>query len=51
MQNVATWNVRTVYQIGKLDNIRYKMHRMKVSIIGINEVRWPGVGYVMYDSN
>ena len=39
-KTIATWNVRTLLEKGKLDNIKHEMSRMKVNILGISEVRW-----------
>ena len=39
----ATWNVRTLYQVGKFENLKREMIRMKLDIMGVSEVRWPGV--------
>src|SRR5215469_5682683 len=40
----ATWNVRTIHQIGKLENVGREMKRLCVDMLGLNEVRCPGVG-------
>ena len=37
---IATWNVRTLYKAGKLDNLIQEANRMKLDIIGIAETRW-----------
>ncbi|GFO29088.1 craniofacial development protein 2-like [Plakobranchus ocellatus] len=37
------WNVRTLHQKGKLENIK-EMERMKLNILGLAEVRWTGAG-------
>ncbi|GFN81560.1 craniofacial development protein 2-like [Plakobranchus ocellatus] len=42
----ATWNVRTMLQKGKLDNIKREMERMKINILGLSEVRWQGAGVI-----
>ena len=39
---IATWNVRTLLEKGKLDNVKHEISRMKVKILGISEVRWKG---------
>ena len=46
---IGTWNVRTLYQVGKLDNLIIEMKRMKVDILGISEVRWTGSGILKKD--
>lgn len=43
---VATWNVRTLFQTGKLENVRQEMKNLGVNILGISEVRWTGVGRI-----
>ncbi len=37
---IATWNVRTMHQAGKLENISQEATRLKVDIMGLAEVRW-----------
>ena len=46
---VATWNVRTMHQPGKLENVAREMTRLKVDIMGVCEVRWTGAGTVDLD--
>lgn len=41
---IATWNVRTLYQDGKLQNVTKEMKRNKVDILGISEARWTSSG-------
>ena len=41
---LATWNVRTLYQGGKLDNVQQVQKRLGINILGMSEVRWPGTG-------
>lgn len=41
---VATWNVNTLYQAGKYDNLKQEMTRMRLDVVGVSEVRWTGVG-------
>ncbi|XP_042874362.1 craniofacial development protein 2-like [Penaeus japonicus] len=41
---IATWNIRTLYQQGKLDNVILEMDRLKLDVLGLGEVRWVGVG-------
>ena len=48
---IATWNVRTFYQAGKLDNAIQKMKRMKTDILGIAETRWTESGQMWNDSH
>ena len=46
---VATWNVRTLYQSGKLDNVKQEITRLNINILGINETRWSNSGHFMRD--
>ena len=41
---IGTWNVRTMHQSGKLENILQEMKRMEVNILGVAEMRWTGAG-------
>ena len=44
IMRIGTWNVRTLYQKGKLDNVVQEMNRMRINILGISETRWTGSG-------
>ena len=46
---VGTWNVRTLYQSGKLENVKQEMMRLNINILGINETRWTANGDFMID--
>ena len=46
---VATWNVRTLYQSGKLENVKQEMTRLNINILGISETRWSKSGHFMID--
>lgn len=48
---IATWNVRTMYQAGKLDNVHREMERLNIKILGISEVRWTGSGEMQYEKS
>ena len=37
---LGTWNVRTLYQAGKLDNLIQEMENMRLDILGISETHW-----------
>lgn len=41
---MATWNVRTLTDLGKLENIKQEMKRMEINILGLCEMRWLGAG-------
>ena len=38
------WNVRTIYEIGKLAQIAREMKNYRIGALGISEVRWTGFG-------
>lgn len=44
---ISTWNVRTVYQSVKMDNILSEMRRQSINILGVSEVQCPGAGRVV----
>jgi len=48
---IATWNVRTMYQKGKLDNVLQEMERMDIDIMGIAEMRWNDSGRIRKDGH
>jgi len=37
---IACWNVRTLLQKGKLENIKHEMAQLGISVLGISETRW-----------
>ena len=41
---IATWNVKTLYQKGKFENVKVEMKRMDINILGLVEIRWTGTG-------
>ena len=40
---IGTWNVRFMNQ-GKLEVVKQEMARVNVSVLGISELRWTGMG-------
>lgn len=40
-KRIACWNVRTLLQCGKLENLKNEMRRNQIDIMGISEMRWP----------
>ena len=45
-RRIGTWNVRTMYSIGKTAQVVSEMHRYNLDILGINECRWTGSGKI-----
>ena len=46
---LGTWNVRTLYAIGKLENTLMEMKNHKIDIMGIAEMRWTESGSIKKD--
>ena len=40
---IGTWNVRSMNQ-GKLEVVKQEMERVNINILGISELKWPGMG-------
>ena len=51
MFKFGTWNVRTLYQSGKLDNCIREMERVGVDVLGIAETRWTDSGRIDKDGH
>jgi len=43
---IGTWNVSTLKQGGKLENLKMEMQKNKLSVLGVSEVRWTGQGEI-----
>ena len=43
---IVTWNVNTLYQAGKLDNLKKEAERMKLDVVGLSEVIWTSSGWL-----
>ena len=41
---IATWNVRTLFLAGQLENLKQEMQTLDIDILGICETRWTGNG-------
>ena len=41
---IGFWNVRTMYETGKLAQVTHEMKRYNLHILGISECRWTGSG-------
>ena len=48
---VGTWNVRTLFQSGKLENLKKETVRCNINIMGVSEVRWKGAGKITTDKH
>ena len=48
---IGTWNVRTLHQLGKLENVEQEMDRLKVNILGLCETRWEGAGRIQTEDH
>ena len=48
---IATWNVRTMHQAGKLQNVKEEAIRLKVDILGLAEARWLGSGKLVSEDH
>ena len=48
-RRISTWNIRSIYQSGKMDNIIMEMKRLNISIMGVCKVRWTGAGKLQSD--
>ena len=40
---IGSWNVRSMNQ-GKLEAVKQEMARVNIDIVGINELKWTGMG-------
>jgi hypothetical protein len=43
---IGTWNIRTLNQGGKLENLKTEMLKNTASLLGISEVQWKGQGEI-----
>ena len=47
---IGTWNVGSMNQ-GKLDMVKQEMTRVNINILGINELKWTGIGELNSDEH
>ena len=43
---IGTWNVRSLYATGKLDNAIKEAKDINIDILGLSEIRWTGSGKI-----
>ena len=43
---IATWNVRTLAQRGKIENLIKETKRMNINVMGVTEMRWKDQGHI-----
>ena len=48
---IGTWNVRTLYQPDKLENLIQEMQNMKLDILGIAETHWTEEGKITQEKH
>ena len=47
---IGTWNVRSMNQ-GKLEVVKQEMVRVNIDILGINKLKWTGMGEFSLDDH
>ena len=48
---IGTWNVRTLYQAGKLNNALKEMDNMELELLGISECKWTDNRIIVKDDH
>ena len=46
---IGTWNVRTLFQSGKMDQVLREMRAYHLDILGVSDMRWSGQGCLRSD--
>lgn len=44
IMRIGTWNIRTLTDITRLEDVKYYMEKLKIDILGLSEMRWKGAG-------
>jgi len=44
---IGTWNVRTLLQVGKMNEMAVELSRYKLDIIALQEIRWKDAGAII----
>ena len=50
VRKIATWKVRTLFEIGKLKQVIDEAERLEIDILGLAEHRWSGKGHFTPES-
>ena len=50
IERIGCWNVRTMHQVGKTEQVLQEMHNYNLSILGVTEARWTDSGKQTLDS-
>ena len=45
-KKIATWNVRTLYQTGKVVQVIKESENYNLAILGVTKMRWTGSGKI-----
>jgi hypothetical protein len=46
----GTWKVRSLYRVGAIKSVVRELEKYKLVLVGVQEVRWEGVGYQTADN-
>lgn len=51
VMKIATWNVRSLFAPGKLENSLKEMKRLGINLLGISDTKWIGSGSRIVDDD